>query len=272
MRIAIFAIGLLLTACGPTPPSRPDAAVASPEAVEPSAARPVYAAASTDIDSAANQPLGGQAPPNLNVLPPLPPGERSPDEYPKNLYHVTQQQVALFDNPNNLNMTVARQFLWDQYKLAWWAEHHEEDRMYIKAHHLLFNRVKVRFDEGYRSVPHLTGTMLMQLRSVPYEFPIPEVKDSDGTVINNGLRAYPLSRVEGDDIGTEDWFLNIIGIPPSWGPQLLHPAIWNKVWESPSRLDVIPQNWFKQFLTTLDQPVWQTVWDTLPPRSPAPKT
>ena len=268
MRIAVFATGLLLTACGQTPAPRPDAAVPSPEAVESSAARPTYAAVSADIDSAANQPLGRQAAANLNVLPPPPPGERSPDESPTNKYHVTQAQVNLFQNPNNLNMTVARQFVWNQYKLAWWAGHHEKDGRYIRDHKLLFDRVKVRFNEGVRRIPHITGTIVDQMRAVAYEFPIPEVRDENGIVINNDLRADPLSHVEGDAPGAEDWYEQKAAtrLPSSWRSQIDYPEKWNKVWENPTRLDIIPQNWFEQFLATLDQPVWQTVWDSQPPR------
>lgn len=270
MRIPILAIGLLLAACGQTPAPRPDAAVPSSEAVEPSAVRPRYAAASSGVDSAANQPLGRQAASTLDVLPAPPPGERSPDEYPKNIYHVTQQQVALFQNPNNLRMTIARQFVWDQYKLAWWVEHHSADGEFIKSHRLLFDRVKVRFNEGFRRRPDLTGTMVMLLRVTPYEFPIPKVRDKDGAIINNGLKANPLSRVEGDN-GTPDWFQQIRsnGIPLSWHSQLYHPAIWNKEWESSAPLNTIPQNWFAQFVAGLDQPVWQTVWNN-PASAPSP--
>lgn len=220
MRIPAFAIALLAAACAQAPSSIPDQTAARPESANPFSAPSAHAAAPTGGVGAADQ-----GSPIINILPPPPRGERSPDESPTNMYHVSQAQADGFENPHNVKMTVARQFVWDQWKLAWWVQHHKKDRQYIKLHRLLFNRV-------------------------------------------NGLRADPLSRVEGDDTATQDWYERRAPrvLPASWGALMSYPEAWNKVWDNPTRLDIIPQNWFEQFLATLDQPVWQTVWDSPPPR------
>jgi hypothetical protein len=152
---------------------------------------------------------------------------------------VPQNSIDAFLNPNNRNMTVARQFYFDQLKLAELAKGSPELRAMIREHKIiLFSQVRVRYFLGYI---HAGAETFIGTWSLLH--PVPEVRDTDGTVLNAHW-AYPLSAPFSGTEGITDtkW----IDFPGLWDDDINwrrwkdRPDLWNRVWVSPTPVDEIP--------------------------------